>query len=123
MTVSARYRRLAACRGNKRALVAVGHAVLLAAWKMLSTGTDYTDLGPDDLSRATKPARRAAQPAPRPRLPSDPRTDHRHVTRGGIFRIRSYARRPWDDCAVGLRQVHLTDPSLLVADGDLSVDK
>jgi transposase len=61
LTVSARYRRLAACRGNKRALVAVGHAVLLAAWKMLSTGTDYTDLGPDDLSRATKPARRAAQ--------------------------------------------------------------
>jgi hypothetical protein len=59
--LGARHRRLAARRGKKRALVAIGHAVLIAAWTMLSTGTDYTDLGPDHLSRVTNPARRAAQ--------------------------------------------------------------
>ena len=60
--LGARYRRLATRRGKKRALVAIGHAVLLAAWQMLTTGTDYTDLGPGHHQRrVTNPARRAAQ--------------------------------------------------------------
>jgi transposase len=60
--LGARYRRLAARRGKKRALVAVGHAVLIAAWQMLTTGTDYTDLGADHYPQhVTNPARRAAQ--------------------------------------------------------------
>jgi transposase len=46
-----RYRRLAARRGKKRALVAIGHAVLTAAWQMLSTDTDYVDLGADHYLR------------------------------------------------------------------------
>src|SRR5512144_170331 len=55
-----RYRRLAARRGKKRALVAVGHTVLIAAWQMLTSGRDYADLGPDHYLRCTKnPARRA----------------------------------------------------------------
>jgi transposase len=57
-----RYRRLAARRGKKRALVAIGHAVLTAAWQMLSTDTDYVDLGADHYLRRTgNPARRRAQ--------------------------------------------------------------
>ena len=60
--LGARYRRLATRRGKKRALVAIGHAVLSAAWQMLTTGTDFTDRGPDqDLRQTTNPARRAAQ--------------------------------------------------------------
>jgi len=59
--LGARYRRLAARRGKKRALVAIGHAVLIAAWQMLTTNTDYTDLGPDhSLRQVTTPERRAA---------------------------------------------------------------
>lgn len=60
--LGARHRQLAARRGKKRALVAIGHGVLLAAWQMLTTGTDYTDLGPDHYPRpVTNPAPRAAQ--------------------------------------------------------------
>ena len=60
--LGARYRRLAARRGKKRALVAVGHAVLVAVWSMLTHRTDYTDLGPDHhLRHVTNPARRTAQ--------------------------------------------------------------
>ena len=40
------YRRLSARRGKKRAAVAVGHAILLAAYHMLAEGTPYRDLGP-----------------------------------------------------------------------------
>jgi transposase len=60
--LGARYRRLAPRRGKKRALVAVGHAVLIAAWQMLTTGTDYTDLGSHhNLRQVSNPARRATQ--------------------------------------------------------------
>jgi transposase len=40
----ARYRRLVARRGKKRALVAVSHNILTAIWHMLTNGTDYHDL-------------------------------------------------------------------------------
>jgi transposase len=57
---AARFRRLAGRRGAKRALVAVGHNLLVAVWHMLSTDADYTDLSPDhflthaDRSRQTR---------------------------------------------------------------------
>lgn len=38
--------RLAARRGQKKATVAVGHAILLAAYHLLRDGTAYRDLGP-----------------------------------------------------------------------------
>lgn len=41
------YRRLAARRGKKRAIVAVAHAILVAIYHMLKDGTAYQDLGPD----------------------------------------------------------------------------
>jgi transposase len=57
-----RYRRLAARRGKKRALVAIGHTVIIAAWQMLSTNSDYVDLGADHyLRRTANPARHAGE--------------------------------------------------------------
>jgi len=43
--LAARYRRIAARRGKKRALVAVGHSVLTAVWVMLARDIAYHDLG------------------------------------------------------------------------------
>ena len=45
--LGALYRRLAARRGRKRALVAVGHTLLVIFYHMLTTGVSYKDLGPD----------------------------------------------------------------------------
>ena len=41
----AQYRRLAARRGRKKALVAVGHTILVIAYYLLTRQTDYQDLG------------------------------------------------------------------------------
>lgn len=45
--LAARYRRIAARRGKKRALVAVGHSILTSAWHMITHDVEYHDLGPD----------------------------------------------------------------------------
>lgn len=44
--LSAKYRRLCVRRGKKRAELAIAHKILLAIYRMLSTGADYKDLGP-----------------------------------------------------------------------------
>lgn len=49
--LAAYYRRLAARRGRKRALVALGHTLLGVIYHMLRDGTDYTDLGGDYFER------------------------------------------------------------------------
>jgi transposase len=43
--LSAQYRRLAARRGGKRAVVGVAHALLVIAYHILSRNTEYRDLG------------------------------------------------------------------------------
>jgi transposase len=43
--LSAQYRRLCARRGKKRALVAVGHSILVIAYHVLTRNTIYQDLG------------------------------------------------------------------------------
>ena len=45
--LAAKYRRIAARRGPKKALVAVEHAILIAIWNMAHTGAEYTDPGAD----------------------------------------------------------------------------
>lgn len=45
------FRRLAARRGRKRAIVAVGHSILVIAYHLLNDGTHYKDLGPDHFDR------------------------------------------------------------------------
>jgi transposase len=48
---AALYRRLAARRGKKRALVAVGHALLVVMYHMLKYDLPYQELGPDYFDR------------------------------------------------------------------------
>jgi len=45
--LGAQYRRLAARRGKKRALTAVGHTLLVIFYHMLKAEVTYKDLGPD----------------------------------------------------------------------------
>ena len=47
----AQYRRLVSRRGKKRALVAVGHTLLRAAYHILKNRTPYQDLGADHFDR------------------------------------------------------------------------
>ena len=49
--LSAFYRRLAARRGRKRALVGLGHAILGIMYHLQRNGTDYADLGGDYFER------------------------------------------------------------------------
>src|SRR6202162_3088155 len=53
---SARYHRLAARRGGKRAAIAVAHSVLLAIYRMLKDGTHFEDLGPTYLDARRRQA-------------------------------------------------------------------
>ncbi len=50
---SAKYRRIASRRGPIKAIVAVEHAMLVAIWNMLQTGTVFTDPGSDFFTKRT----------------------------------------------------------------------
>jgi transposase len=50
-SLATQYRRLAARRGKKRAIVALGHTILVAAYSMLKDERDYRDLGADYFDR------------------------------------------------------------------------
>jgi hypothetical protein len=58
--LSAQYRRLAARRGKKRALVALGHTILVIVYHILKRGTIYQELGGSYLDRL-EPERTARQ--------------------------------------------------------------
>jgi hypothetical protein len=49
--LAAQYRRLAARRGKNRAIVAVGHTILVAAYAILKHEVEYHDLGGDYFDR------------------------------------------------------------------------
>ncbi len=49
--LAAQYQRLRPRRGHKKALGAVKHSIIVAAWHMLSTGELYRDLGGDYFQR------------------------------------------------------------------------
>jgi transposase len=49
--MAAQYRRLAGRRGKKRAIVAVGHTMLVMMYHMLRDGVNYQELGPDYLDK------------------------------------------------------------------------
>jgi transposase len=57
------FRRLAARRGRKRAVVAVGHTILVIAYHLIANGTSYRDLGAThlDLRDAERVKRRSVQ--------------------------------------------------------------
>ena len=52
--LSAQYHRLAARRGNKRAIVAVAHSMIVIIYHMLKRGERYQDLGGDYFDRRRK---------------------------------------------------------------------
>ena len=49
--LAAQYQRLRGRRGHSKAVTAVGHSILTAAWHMLHTGELYRDLGGDYFTR------------------------------------------------------------------------
>jgi transposase len=49
--LAAQYQRLRGRRGHAKAITAVGHSILTAAWHMLQTGELYRDLGNDYFTR------------------------------------------------------------------------
>ena len=49
--LSAKYHSLVGRRGKKRALIAVGHKILIMAYHILKTGIPYKELGNDYLNR------------------------------------------------------------------------
>ena len=55
--LAARYRRLMARRGRKRALVALQHSILIAVWHMFTNDTTYCDLGANYLLERAGKAR------------------------------------------------------------------
>jgi transposase len=57
---SAKYQRIRSRRGPMRALVAVEHALIIAAWNMLNNGAFYRELGTDYYS-LRKPAKAKAR--------------------------------------------------------------
>jgi transposase len=52
--LAAQYHRLARRRGDKKAIVAVGHSILVAAWHVLRDRVSYHDLGPDYFDRLNR---------------------------------------------------------------------
>lgn len=54
--LNAQFHRIAACRGRKRAAVAVGHTILIAIYHMLEEKKNWNDLGFDYLDRRNKEA-------------------------------------------------------------------
>ena len=52
--LAAQYRRLAARRGKKRAIVAVGRTILIAAYHILKENVEYQDLGGDYFDRLSR---------------------------------------------------------------------
>ena len=68
---SAKYRRIASRRPEMRALVAVEHAMVIAAFNMLTNGDFYRDPGPDYYTaRQARPNQGTSnQPTRNPRIP------------------------------------------------------
>jgi transposase len=55
--LKSRYRRLAARRGKKRAIVAVAHSMLVSVWHMLTKRQPYQELGGDFFDQRRKEAK------------------------------------------------------------------
>ena len=55
--LKAKYHRLAARRGKKRAIVAIAHSMLISAWHMLTYRQPYQELGGDYFDQRRKDAK------------------------------------------------------------------
>jgi hypothetical protein len=55
----ARYHKIAARRGKKRAIIAVGHSILKSVYHILNNNSEYHELGEQYLLRRTETKRKA----------------------------------------------------------------
>jgi hypothetical protein len=55
--LAAQYHRIARRRGDKIAITAVDHSIVVIAWHVLRTGQPYRDLGHEYLPAGPRPAR------------------------------------------------------------------
>jgi len=55
--LQARFHRLAARRGKKRAIMAIAHSIAISLWHMLSKGVPYQELGGDYFDKRNKEAK------------------------------------------------------------------
>lgn len=56
--LAARFWRLSGRIGNKKATIAVAHQILVIVWHLLTTASEYEDIGADHYKRHTDPQRR-----------------------------------------------------------------
>lgn len=56
---NARYHRLAARRGKKRTLIAIGHSILKSVWHVLKDASEYKELGVEYVIKKTETKRKA----------------------------------------------------------------
>ncbi|MGL5253543.1 MAG: hypothetical protein ACRC9L_00735 [Brevinema sp.] len=56
---SARYHKLAARRGKKRAIIAVGHSILRSVYHILKDECDYKELGAEYMNQRVEKKRKA----------------------------------------------------------------
>ena len=56
---NARYHRLAARRGKKRALIAVGHSILKSVYHILKDAVEYRELGAEHVNAQYRKKRKA----------------------------------------------------------------
>ena len=85
--LAAKYKRLAARRGGKKALVAIEHTILTAIWSMATTGAQYTTPDPTT-TYATTPTGPDATPSDNSNdsaTPSPSPETHRPPDAKGIF--------------------------------------
>jgi hypothetical protein len=79
-TVRFSYQRVGARRGHSRAMMALGHSILIATWHMLRTGETYCDLGGDYFTRRD-PDRSPAASSPSSTAPATPSRSSRRRRR------------------------------------------
>src|ERR1017187_7564656 len=104
--LAAKYRRIASRRGPVKAIVALEHAMLIAIWNMINTGTIYRDPGGDFYARLNPD--KAKAPCPRP-TPQD-----------GLFGDAHPPGRGWVKANLRLRGHNYTALVALCALGSLT---
>jgi len=109
--LAARYRRLRGRRGHTKAVTAISHAILTAAWHMLQTGELYRDLVADYYTRRNpdRLTKRLVRQLEESRTQRHPGTPPRLTPRRVEFRFRSSGRDQRADTAPLLhaRRQHL----------------
>jgi transposase len=90
--LAAQYQRLRGRRGHSKAVTAVGHSILTAAWHMLRTGEIYRDLGGDYYTRQNPAASPSASSDSSKRSDTTSRSNPARLPPDGISLQRERCR-------------------------------